>query len=92
MTRKEQLKAIPYPANLGDTPMMRQCYANVIEILEHWPAFPKTREEGEKMKFSLPKRLQWAYERGDIYQSHVGYVQRKLREMEIDEEVEDNLS
>jgi hypothetical protein len=81
MTRKEQLKEIPYPTELGESEKDRQSYALALEVAEAWPTMPKSREEA---KASLPRRLQWAYERGDIKWSMVEYLQRKLREMEAE--------
>ena len=89
MTRKEQLREIPYPVDLfGDSPVMKQRYARAVEILEHWETFPKTHTEAMAMLPSLPKRLQWVYQRGEIHQSMVKYLQDQLRVMEAD----DNLS
>ena len=42
MTRKDQLKEIPYPVELGESPKDKQSYALAVEVAEHWQTVPKT--------------------------------------------------
>ena len=88
ITRKEQLKSIPYPVEQGESEKDKLDCALALEVAEHWETMPTTREEADKMSFSLPRKLKWAHDRGEIRQSMVEYLQGKLRAMEA----EDNLS
>jgi hypothetical protein len=85
MTRKEQLKEIPYPVEFGESPKDKRRYAFALALAEHWQTVPKTREEAEAMIPSLPRHLKWAYDRGDIQWSMVEYLQGKLRAMEAED-------
>jgi hypothetical protein len=86
MTRKEQLKSIPYPVEQGESAKDKQDYALAIEVAEHWETMPTTREEAEKMSFSLPRRLKWAHDRGEIRTGMLKYLLDKLREMESEDQ------
>ena len=66
MTRKEQLKAIPYPVEQGESEKDKRDYALALEVAEHWQTVPKTHEEREAMIPRLPRKLKWAYDRGEI--------------------------
>jgi hypothetical protein len=89
MTRKEQLKEIPYPTELGESEKDRQDYALALQIMEHLTTMPKTHEERMEMMGSLPRHLQWvkkAYERGEVRWSMVEYLQDRLRAMEAEDQ------
>lgn len=85
MTRKEQLKAIPYPVEQGESEKDKRDYALALEVAEHWQTVPKTHEEREAMIPRLPRKLKWAYDRGEIRWSMVEYLQGKLRAMEAED-------
>ena len=57
MTRKDQLKEIPYPVGLGESAEDKRHYALALAIAEHWQTMPKTRTEAEAMIPSLPAAL-----------------------------------
>jgi hypothetical protein len=80
MTRKEQLKEIPYPTHLGDSPEDKKQYALALEVAEHWTTLPKTPEEAKEMALSLPKRLQWSHE--GVRRSMLEYLLKQMQAME----------
>jgi hypothetical protein len=86
MNRKDQLREIPYPVEQGESDQDKWDYDLVLEVAEHWETRPKTREEAEKMSWSLPRHLKWAHDRGEIRHGMLKYVYGQLRAMETEDQ------
>ena len=85
MTRTEQLQAIPYPVEQGESAEDKKQYDLVLAVAEQWPTRPTTREEQEAMLPSLPKNLQGPVKRGEIRNSMLNMYD-KLGAMEAEDQ------